>query len=221
MPSSNGGLFQRDVQTIAVLGSMLVGLGFQGCNCGGPSADSVAIEVSGLGAAGFNYTQGTYVIGFAFRAKNPITISELGYYDSNLTGETETFSDHAVGVYDLSTHALLGSDTVRPSDPVTGLFRYVALSSPIALNTTDVYAIVGVSGTNYYTVGIASAEAPVNAALNFLGGGGYSASGTNNNPTQTSVLIEPNAFDAGNIFGEVPPEGTMCNFGSNFMFHRT
>ena len=183
---------------------------------GGSSTGTVAISVPGLGAAGFNYTQGSYLIGFVFRPNTAISITQLGYYDSNLTGGVETFQPHAVGVYDLSTHTLLGSATVQASDPVTGFFHYVSLTNPIALNTTDAYAIVGVTGTNNYTVGITASEAPVNAALTYLSGAGYGPS--NNNATMTSTLVEPNAFDAGNIFGQPVPTGTLCDFGPNFMF---
>ena len=183
---------------------------------GGSSTGTVAISVPGLGAAGFNYTQGSYLIGFVFRANTAISITQLGYYDSNLTGGVETFQPHAVGVYELSTHTLLGSATVQPSDPVTGLFRYVSLTTPIALNTTGTYAIVGVTGTDKYSVGITASEAPVNAAITYLSGAGYGPS--NNNATMTSTLVEPNAFDAGNIFGQPTPTGTLCDFGPNFMF---
>jgi len=183
---------------------------------GGSSTGTVAINVPGLGAAGFNYTQGSYLIGFVFRPNTAISITQLGYYDSNLTGGVQTFQPHAVGVYDLSAHTLLGSATVQPSDPVTGLFHYVSLTTPIALNTTGTYAIVGVTGTNKYSVGITAKEAPVNAAITYLSGAGYGPS--NNNATMTSTLVEPNAFDAGNIFGQPVPTGTLCDFGPNFMF---
>ena len=183
---------------------------------GGSSTGTVAISVPGLGAAGFNYTQGSYLIGFVFRPNTAISITQLGYYDSNLTGGVQTFQPHAVGVYDLSAHTLLGSATVQPSDPVTGLFHYASLTTPIALNTTGTYAIVGITGTNKYSVGITAKEAPVNAAITYLSGAGYGPS--NNNATMTSTLVEPNAFDAGNIFGQPVPNGTLCDFGPNFMF---
>jgi hypothetical protein len=172
--------------------------------------------VSRLGAKGFNCTQGSYITGFVFRANTAISVTQFGYYDSNLTGGAETFQPHVVGLYDLSTHTLLGSATVQPSDPVTGLFHYASLTSPIAINTADTYAIVGVTGTNNYTVGITTSEAPVNAAITYLSGAGYGPS--NNNATMTSTLVEPNAFDAGNIFGQPTPTGTLCDFGPNFMF---
>jgi hypothetical protein len=185
-----------------------------GSNVG--STDTVAINVTGLGSAGFNYTQGSYLVGFVFRANTAISITQFGYYDSNLTGGVETFQSHAVGLYDLSTNTLLGSATVQPSDPVTGLFHYVSLTNPIALNMTDTYAIVGITGTNNYLVGTTASEEPVNTAITYVSGAGYGPS--NSDATMTSILVEPNAFDAGNIFGQPGPANGLTDFGPNFMF---
>jgi hypothetical protein len=201
----------------------LSALAFAGCNCGSATpTDAVAIDVPGLGAAGFNYTQGTYLTGFVFRTKvvDQFFITRLGYYDSNLTSKEQTFTAHEVGVYDLSNNTLVGSATVQPTDPVTGLFRYTTLASPIRVDPTKTYAIVGVTGTNYYTVGIKAAEATVDLRLTYVSGAGYSVTSTNDNPTPTSTLIQPNAFDVGNIFGEVPTASLLADFGPNFMFTR-
>ncbi len=216
--STGGSIASAGGSTVSSGGTTSLGGSTAVTSTGGAAASSgtVAIRVPGLGAAGFNYTQGSYITGFVFRANRAISITQFGYYDSNLTGGAETFQPHSVGVYDLSTHTLLGSATVQPSDPVTGLFHYVSLTNPIAVNTTDTYAIVGVTGTNKYTVGITASEAPVNAALTYVSGAGYGPS--NNNATMTSTLVEPNAFDAGNIFGQPVPTGTLCDFGPNFMF---
>jgi len=133
-------------------------------------ADTVAITVTGLGS-GFNYTQGTYLLGFEFQvSSSAITITQLGFYDSNANGAAETFEDSAVGVYDITTHTLLASTTVTASDPLTGFFRYAALSNPITLNTTDTYAIAGISGDNYYTadVPLSATTLQVNAAINYV-----------------------------------------------------
>ncbi len=47
---------------------------------------------------------------------------------------------------------------------------------------------------------------------------GYSSTASNDDPTQTSTLVEPNAFDVGNIFGQVPPADDLADFGPNFIF---
>ena len=66
-------------------------------------ADTVAINLAGSinppgGALPFNYTQGSYLTGFVFRANSAISITQLGFYDSNLTGVPETFVVDAKGV---------------------------------------------------------------------------------------------------------------------------
>jgi hypothetical protein len=166
----------------------------------------------------FNYTQGTYCLGFAFRANSPISITQLGFYDSNLTGVTETFGASAVGVYDLSTNTLVASATVTASAPATGLFRYVSIT-PLTLNTTDTYAIVGVTGGNYYTVGVPSSTSPVNSAITYLSPADYySSSGSPGNDTTSSTLIQPNDFSAGNIFGSPATSAIRADFGPNFQF---
>jgi len=190
-----------------------------GCNCDPQgAAGTVAIDITGLGASGFNYTQGSYVVGFVFRPRAAIRLTELGYYDPNLTGKTETFGAHPVGVYDLTTSTLAVSATVQPSDPATGPIRYRALGTPLALDLAHTYAVVGLTGTNSYAVGLTAAEAPVNANLQYVSGAGYSTTANNNQPTQTTTLIQPNAFDVGNIFGQVPDAGVLADFGPDFIF---
>jgi hypothetical protein len=180
-------------------------------------ADTVAINLAGSinppgGALPFNYTQGSYLTGFVFRANSAISITQLGFYDSNLTGVPETFVSSAVGVYDMTTNTLLTSATVLPSAPATGLFRYVSIS-PLTLNTSHTYAIVGVTGTNYYTVGVQASAAPADAAITYVSTAYYT--------TETTTLVEPNTFSLGNIFGNAPPTTTLNDFGPNFQFTST
>jgi uncharacterized protein (TIGR03437 family) len=186
-------------------------------------ADDVAIDVTvninpeAGSVQPFNYTQGSYISGFAFRVNTAISITHLGYYDSNLTSVVETFRDTPVGVYDLSTNTLLTSTTVHASDPANGLFRYVAIT-PLALSTTHTYAVVGVTGSNFYTVGVQKSTSPVNAAINYLSAASYySSAGSPGYDTQTSTLIQPNDFSAGNVFGTPTPSTFLCDFGPNFL----
>ncbi|HTX39081.1 MAG TPA: DUF4082 domain-containing protein [Bryobacteraceae bacterium] len=172
-------------------------------------ADTVAINVTGLDS-GFNYSQGTYLLGFEFQANRAITITQLGFYDSNATGAAETFEDSPVGVYDITTNTLLASATVTASDPLTGFFRYAALNSPIALNTTDTYAIVGISGENYYTadVPLSATTVQVNAAINYVNPA-YCSCNTSG-WGESSSLVQPGYFPAGT--------GLYGDFGPNFQF---
>jgi hypothetical protein len=188
------------------VGGAVTGTGGAAGSSGAPSG--VAINVSSIGTA-FNYTQGSYLIGFKFRVNSAITVTNLGFWDSNLTGTAETFVPVPVGLYDLTTNTLLGFAAVQASDPATGFFRYASLATPIAINTTDSYAVVGVSGTNNYAVGIGScsggfacSQATMNTAVTFLGGACLGAQCL----TTTNTLAEPTDFE------------TWANFGANFIF---
>ncbi len=166
-----------------------------------------------LGSA-FDYTQGSYLVGFRFKATNALTVTDLGYWDSNLEGsKSETFGATAVGLYDLTTSALLGSVTVVASDPATGFYRYHALSSPVALGTSDTYAVVAVTGSNYYVSGVgprgcaggyACSGATSPCAVDVLGGACLGGGG--DCLTTTTELVEPT------------DTSTWVNLGPNFKF---
>ncbi|HEX7598230.1 MAG TPA: hypothetical protein VF518_08450, partial [Polyangia bacterium] len=179
------------------------------------TAGTVAVCVSDLGTS-FNFTQGSYLAGFDFRASHVITITQLGFYDSNLSAPAanaaQTFVPTPVGIYDLSTHTLLGSATVQASDPATGFYRYAPLPHAIVLNTTDTYAVVGVTGTNHYVAGgtglirggFGGSGATMNPAVTLLS---EACLGVDNQClTQTTTLVEPNAV------------ASWINLGPNFAF---
>src|SRR5579871_4342582 len=55
---------------------------------------------------GFNYTQGDFQLGIQFAVATPITVTELGYYDSTLDGApqpTGAFNPHTDTLIDVST----------------------------------------------------------------------------------------------------------------------
>jgi hypothetical protein len=174
------------------------------------SSDSAAINWDGSAGSGggFNYTQGSYLLGFEFKANRAITVTKLGAYDSNfasLTGGAQTFASVPVGLYDMTTHALLGSVTVGAADPVAGVFHFAALTTPVTLNTTDTYAVVQASGTNHY-VATSSPNAPlvpadIDSAINYLGFAGHGLLGQ----TQTSILVEPDFFVIPNLNYDLGP----------------
>lgn len=166
-----------------------------------------ALIFSELPAETFNYTQGTYLLGFEFKATSAISITKLGYYDSTLLGTQEpggSFSPTDVGLYNMSTHTLIGSVTVTASDPSATIFRYATLAKPVTLNTTDTYAVVAVTGTDYYVSNYIY-ESQANAALTWVGFAYHGVDGL----TQTSVLLEPDWF---------PKAGSGGNIGPNFIF---
>src|ERR1019366_1290480 len=91
-------------------------------------ADTVAINLAGPvnppgGAQPFNYTPGSYLTGFVFRANSAISVTQPGLHGPNLAGVPETFVSSAAGVDDMPTNPLLNAATVLPSAPATGLFR--------------------------------------------------------------------------------------------------
>ena len=158
---------------------------------------------SALPSGGFPYTQGSYLRGFDFKATTPIEITQLGYYDSNLSGTAETFAMVPVGIYDLTTSTLLGSNMVSGTDPATGIFRYHPLTSPIAVNTSDTYAVVAVTNSNYYAAGY-TYDNEIAPGLTWEGSDGY---GTDN-LTMTTMLVLPND----------PGTTTPGDIGPNFIF---
>jgi hypothetical protein len=153
----------------------------------------VALNVPVTGSGGFNYTQGTYLEGFEFTVKSSISVTHLGAYDSNysaLTNGAETFAPVEVALYNLTTHKQMGAVTVKASNPVTGVFHYASLVTPIVLNMKDNYAVVWVSGTNRYLVTPKLTLSDVNSAITYIGFVGYGPGGL----TQTSKMVEPDWF---------------------------
>ena len=177
-------------------------------------SNHVALNVPVTGSGGFNYTQGSYLEGFEFTANSAISITQLGAYDSNysrLTNGAEVFTPVEVAVYDLTTNTQLGSLTVKVSDPVNGVYHYGSLVAPILLNMADNYAIVWVSGTNYYIASPTLTQTDVNSAITYVGFVGYGPGGL----TQTREMVEPDWF-----FSELNNGISALNYdiGPNFMF---
>ena len=177
-------------------------------------SNPVALNVSATESGGFNYTQGSYLEGFEFTANSAISITQLGAYDSNyshLTNGAETFAPVEVALYNITTHTQLGSITITVSDPVTGVFHYASLATPIVLNMQDNYAVVWVSGTNNYIASPTLTQTDVNSAITYVGFVGYGSGGL----TQTRTMVEPDWF-----FSELNNGLSALNYdiGPNFIF---
>jgi hypothetical protein len=154
---------------------------------------NVALNVPVSGSGGFNYTQGTYLEGFEFTAKAPISITKLGAYDSNLSrlpNGSERFATVPVSLYDMTSNKLLGTVYVSASDPATGVYRYAALSTPITLNTTHTYSVAWVSLSNYYVASPTLVASDVNPVINYVAMDGNGPGGL----TTTNTMVEPNWF---------------------------
>ena len=177
----------------------------------------VALNVPVNGSGGFNYTQGSYLEGFEFTVARSISVTQLGAYDSNLSmlpNGLEKFATVPVALYDMTTNKSLATVNVSASDPATGVYRYVALSSPVALNTHDSYAVAWVSLSNHYVASPKLVASDVNSAINYVamvgnGGGGL---------TMTNVMLEPNWFYPMKTYGMA---AVNYDLGPNFKFTTT
>ena len=190
--------------------------------CGGAStappgssgAGRVALDVPVSGSGGFNYTQGTYLEGFEFTANQPISVTALGAYDSNLSSlanGAEHFAPVPVALYDLTKHTQLATVTVSATDSPVGVYRYVTLASPVALNTTDEYSVAWVSLSDYYVASPTLVAADVDPAITYLAMDGNGAGGLE----QTSTMVEPNWFFTMKDKGIA---ALNYDLGPNFMF---
>ena len=188
-----------------------------GSGSGTPSpsgAGGVALNVPVSGSGGFNYTQGTYLEGFEFTANQPISVTALGAYDSRLSSlpnPAGQFASVPVALYDLTTHTKLAAITVSATDTPVGVYRYVTLSSPIALNTTDDYSVAWVSLSNYYVAEPKLVAADVNPAITYLAMDGNGGGGLE----ETSKMVEPNWFYSMQDHGIA---ALNYDLGPNFMF---
>ena len=174
----------------------------------------VALNVPVTGSGGFNYTQGSYLEGFEFTAAKAVSVTQLGAYDSNLSAlanGAESFATVPVALYDLSTHKSLAVVNVSASDPATGVYRYVALASPVVLNTHDSYAVAWVSLSNHYVASPKLVASDVSSAINYVAMVGNGAGGL----TMTSVMLEPNWFYPMKTYGL---SALNYDLGPNFKF---
>jgi hypothetical protein len=185
------------------------------CGSGsGSSAGNVALNVPVSGSGGFNYTQGSYLEGFEFTANHAISVTALGAYDSNLSSlpnGAEQFAPVPVALYDLTTHTKLATVTVSATDTPVGVYRYVTLPSPIALNTTDDYSVAWVSLSDYYVASPTLVAADVNPAITYVAMDGNGGGGLE----QTSTMVEPNWFFTMKDHGI---DAVNYDLGPNFMF---
>lgn len=178
------------------------------------TATQVALRVPAKGSGGFNYTQGSYLEGFEFRARTPITVTALGAYDSNLSAlpnGAQAFATVPVALYDMTTRTLLGSVEVTAADPATGVYRYAALAHDVRLSTTHVYSVAWVSLSNHYVASPKLTLADVNAHIAYLAMDGNGPGGL----TQVTSMVRPNWFFT---YAKNGIAALNYDLGSNFAF---
>jgi len=94
----------------------------------------------------YDFTNGTWSLGWEFNVLSPVTVTTLGFYDDLMNGLTE---NHDVGIWDPSG-SLLVSGTVTPGSPLVGWFRWTAV--PLTtLAVGDGYRIAATTGSENYT----------------------------------------------------------------------
>lgn len=109
----------------------------------GPALAGPAISFSGVV---INATNGVWSLGWEFNVNSALSVTALGFYDDNQNGLSE---DSHVGIFN-SSGMLLVSTTVTTSDPLTGFFRYSAIS-PFVLAAGNGYRIAATTGSMNYT----------------------------------------------------------------------
>lgn len=85
----------------------------------------------------------TYTLGVRFTTNTDVIITRLGYYDYLADGLNQA---HSVGIFD-GTGNLLASTTVPAgfAAALDGHYRYVSLTTPLALAAGTLYVVAGVN----------------------------------------------------------------------------
>lgn len=123
----------------------LLAAGLTAAPRGASAEDAVALDFTSLGS-GRDYYQGAYCLGWRFTAKTNCLVTELGFYDAQKDGVA---SSHLVGIFDVASRELVASGAVSPGDPLTGFFRYHAIT-PVQLTAgRDYYAVADVGSEKY------------------------------------------------------------------------
>lgn len=162
-------------------------------------ADEEALTFDSLGT-GSDYYQGTYSLGWRFKANSNIRVTALGFYDDLRNGLA---ASHEVGIYEVDTCNLVVSTTVQPSDPLegTGFFRYHSVTPVTLTSGKDYYVAAVTNGYDDYAIAVSTMVA--NAALNYWGFAIYG------NTQTTSTLQCPNGS---------AQQGFKGDYGPNFKF---
>lgn len=161
--------------------------------------DQEALTFDTIGT-GSDYYQGSYSLGWRFKATSALRITALGFYDDSRNGLA---ASHDVGIYEVGTCQLIASTTVSPSDPLegTGFFRYHAIT-PVTLTAGSDYYVAGLTnGGDRYAISV-STMVP-NPAINYYG---FVIFG---NTQSTNSLKCPDGVDAPGFNGD---------YGPNFKF---
>lgn len=209
------GTFQVCNRCVYLIGGlvkkMLALIGISACALSAAAlhADSIAYDNQAAGQTNQNYGNS---LGLDFNVNTPITVTELGAYDSGLTAQlagVHGSSGVTVAVYDRRTGTQVGpSVTFTPSNVGTQINADAFLPiAPLSLPAGFQGSIVAFNDPNYNSEGVINSTSIQNDGggdISFVGGGRYGgASGfpgtVDGGPT--------NRYDAGTfIFQSAVPE---------------
>jgi hypothetical protein len=147
-------------------------------------ASHASAQILTLAAGGTPRTDGGKVVGISLNSYGQ-TISSLGFYDHNQDGIATSYQ---LGLWDASQN-LLATTTVTPSSPLTGDFRYAAIS-PVTIGTLSTPAA--------FTIGVLLPSNPADVwfdnALLILNVG-FTGAGTGQESPPSGSLIYPSTFN--------------------------
>ncbi len=107
------------------------------------SAQTAAFTMSGIVNDNNN---NTWCLGWSFTTNAAVSVTALGWYDTNQDGLNER---HSVGIFDDTTQLLVAgaSTVVSTADPLTAQFRYHAVTAVLIPNHS--YELVGTTGDTF------------------------------------------------------------------------
>jgi hypothetical protein len=114
----------------------------------GPTSQSKAdIPAFTFTSPTLDMTNGEWSLGYEFSVNSPITVTQLGFYDS---GQDGLLQSHDVGIYDTSQNLLVsGTVAAGTTDPLVDYIRYTTVA-PTSLGI-GVYFIAAATDTDNYT----------------------------------------------------------------------
>jgi hypothetical protein len=153
------------------------------------AASQSSAQILTLGAGGTPRTDGGKVVGISLNSYGQ-TLTSLGFYDYNQDGIATSYQ---LGLWDASQN-LLATATVTPSSPLTGDFRYAAIS-PVTIGTPSTPAA--------FTIGVLLPPNPAdiwldNASLVLFAG--FTGAGTGQESPPSGSLIYPPTFAPSNYY---------------------
>ncbi len=149
------------------------------------TASHASAQVIFLATGGAPRTDGGKVVGVSLNSYGQ-TITSLGFYDF---GQDGIAANYQVGLWDASQN-LLASATVTPSSPLTGDFRYAAIS-PVTIGTPSTPAT--------FTIGVLLPPNPADIWLDnatLILNVGFTGAGTGQESPPTGSLIYPQTIGA-------------------------